>query len=213
MKTITRKLSFTDKTDWLWPDGDDKLAQVFNDVMDIDYIVKFIDYRGNCVQAGGACGVWPLRYSQLFDHVYTFEPMRENLECLEENIKGIGNITVSPCGLDSKQSVGSMKFDRTEHNNYGAVYFEQGKGSVMTTTIDSLNLDSCALIQLDIEGYELEALKGAAKTIDEHGPVIILEEKPLPQYPRRDCKLPRYYLESLGYSEVGRIKKDVVFKC
>lgn len=213
MKTIVRHLPFTDKTEWLWPDEDEKLVQVFDDVCDIDIIMSHVDQTRVCVQAGGACGVWPLRYSQLFDWVYTFEPMRENMECLARNIEGVKNIKSYGNALSDNQETGSMAFDRSEHNNYGAVYFKPGRGSVVTEKIDGLNLDCCDLIQLDIEGYEPEALRGAIQTIEAFRPVIVLEEKPLPQFSSRDYKEARYFIEGLGYKEVGRIKKDVIFKC
>jgi hypothetical protein len=41
--------------------------------------------------------------------------------------------------------------------------------------IDSLNLDACDLIQLDVEGYEQFAIQGARRTIEAHRPVIIAE--------------------------------------
>jgi len=212
MKIINRTLPFTDKTEWSWPDEDEKLVQVFDHVVDIDLTMKYIDNPRVCVQAGGACGVWPLRYAQLFETVHTFEPMALNRQCLNVNVKGYDNIIVHPFGLSDKNESGDMVFDRSEHNNYGAVYFKPGSGDVKTMTIDSLELDVCDLIQLDIEGYELEALQGAVETIVKCKPVVVLEEKPLPQL-SRDHKAPRYYLESLGYKEIDRVHKDVIFGC
>jgi hypothetical protein len=42
-------------------------------------------------------------------------------------------------------------------------------------TIDSLGLDSCDLIQLDVEGFEQYAIMGANATIQKFKPVIIAE--------------------------------------
>jgi len=211
MKTIKRKLLFTDIEYWAWPEEDEKLVQVFDHVSDIDLTMKYIVDPKVCVQAGGAAGIWPLRYAMLFEKVYTFEPMPENREALLANIEGIKNIQVSPHALSNKIETGGMVFDRSEHNNYGAVYFKPDAGDLTTTMIDMLELDRCDLIQLDIEGYELEALQGAEQTIKDHSPVIVLEEKPLPQL-TRDYLMPRQYLETIGYKEIDRIHKDVIFK-
>lgn len=213
MKIITRNLPWTSKTNWAWPEQDEKLVQVFEHVSDIDYIMQFVKTPLTCVQAGGAAGIWPLRFAMFFDDVYTFEPMLENREALYLNTIDAENVHVSKCALSNVETKGEMVFDRTEHNNYGAVYFKEGKGSVETTTIDLIGLGRCDLIQLDIEGYELEALKGAEETIKEFKPVIVLEEKPLPQLQGRDYRAPRKWLEQFGYKEVGAIHKDVVFAC
>lgn len=212
MKTIERSLPWTECTQWAWPEEDEKLVQVFDHVSDIDIFMRHIENPIVCVQAGGAAGIWPLRYAMFFERVYTFEPMTENREALQKNIAGADNITVSECALSNEVRQGRMVFDRSEHNNYGAVYFQEGDGEVKTTTIDSLDLERCDFIQLDIEGHELEALLGAAETIANYKPTIVLEEKPLPQL-IRDYKEPRKLLESMGYREVGRIHKDVIFQC
>lgn len=212
MKHIKRKLPFTNKNMWAWPDEDEKLVQVFEHVSDIDYMMEFVAGRNLCVQAGGACGVWPYRFSQYFEKVFTCEPMLENYQCLIENIEGLTNITPFNYALSYTEQFGNMVWDRSEHNNYGAVYFEQGAGYTQAIKIDDLQLEACDLIQLDIEGHELQALKGAQETIERFEPVIVLEEKPLKQL-KWDYDEPRKYLHNYGYMEVGRIHKDVIFKC
>jgi FkbM family methyltransferase len=47
--------------------------------------------------------------------------------------------------------------------------------TVRMLKIDSLKLERCDLIKLDIEGMELEALKGAEQTIDDYHPVLAIE--------------------------------------
>jgi hypothetical protein len=42
-------------------------------------------------------------------------------------------------------------------------------------TIDSLNLPDCSFIQLDVEYYELNVLRGALETIEKYKPVISCE--------------------------------------
>jgi hypothetical protein len=46
---------------------------------------------------------------------------------------------------------------------------------VPVITIDSLGLNACSLILLDVEGHELEVLQGAANTINQFHPGIIVE--------------------------------------
>ena len=217
MKIIKQELSFTDKQEWSWPDKDERLIGCFKQVADIEYIMKFIDERRVIVQAGGACGVWPYRFSQLFERVLTFEPSPENRECLIKNTEGVDNIKIHPYGLSSKVSKGRMTFELPiKSNNFGAQYFQEGEGDIETTTIDSAmeGVKYCDFIQLDIEGGELDALIGGFNTIKKYKPVICLEVKPLPQLTlrRENYKAASLLLEAMGYNEVGSIARDVIFK-
>jgi hypothetical protein len=55
--------------------------------------------------------------------------------------------------------------------------------------LDDLNLQPC-FIKLDIQGYELKALKGAQRTLRRHEPVLLIESP-------NDATLE--YLDALGY--------------
>ena len=163
-----------------------------------------------CVQAGGACGIWPLRYSQLFDEVYTFEPQPDNYKCLKFNINGSQNIRHFNAPLSNGHGKYTIHNDESERENCGAGYVIPDENGLRSMRIDDLDLPYCDLIQLDVEGHELEALQGGAETIGRHKPVIVLEEKPL-CHMRWNYKKPREWLESeFGYCEVAAIHRDVV---
>ena len=77
-------------------------------------------------------------------------------------------------------------------------------GTIPVIAIDTLNLRSCDLIQLDIEGGEYNALLGAVETIKEFKPVICLE-----WFENQEKLLS--ILNSLGYKEVADLKSDRIF--
>lgn len=209
-KTYTHPLPWTDKTDWQWPMGDRKLVQVFEHVSDIDRMMTHVSDHRICVQAGGACGVWPLRFSQLFEWVYTFEPQPENYQCLVNNTREAKNIIARHSPLTNDHQGYRVHNDIVERENYGAGYVVPDQTGVQSVRIDDLLLDSCGLIQLDIEGYELDALKGGRETIDAYRPTIVLEEKPL-NHVRGDHTAPRKWLEkNFGYELVDKIHRDVI---
>ena len=54
-------------------------------------------------------------------------------------------------------------------------YYADGEGSIKQYRIDDLELGCLDYLQLDVEGYELKALKGGRFTIDRYSPVIMLE--------------------------------------
>lgn len=212
-KTYSHALPWTDKVDWCWPAGDKKLVQVFEHVSDIDVFMPYVKDTKLCVQAGGACGVWPLRFSQLFDRVVTFEPQLENYYCLIDNIAGANNITVYHAPLSDVIQSYTIHNDIVERENWGAGYIVPDENGLPSIRIDDLSLDACDLIQLDIEGYELQALKGAAQTIERFKPVIVLEEKPL-NHVKCDPAAPRKWLETtFGYRLAERVHRDVILTC
>jgi FkbM family methyltransferase len=59
--------------------------------------------------------------------------------------------------------------------NLGGLGFGTDGEEVETITIDSLNLDRCDFIKLDLEGAEPLALSGATETIKKFHPAIIFE--------------------------------------
>lgn len=210
-KTYNHPLPWTDREDWLWPAGDRKLVQVFDHVADIDVFMEYVEGRDVCVQAGGACGVWPLRYSQLFGVVHTFEPQPENYHCLLENTADAANVVIWNAPLSDAVGRYSIHNDIHERENWGAGYCIPDPLGLVSMRIDDLGLEACDLIQLDIEGFELKALIGAAETIDAYRPTIVLEEKPLNHVIDKDPAEPRKWLErNFGYELVRTVHRDVI---
>lgn len=199
-----------DDRQWYWPDDDTKLIQVFDQVNDIDLIMQYVENRSVCIQAGGACGVWPRRFSELFSQVITFEPVAENYQCLKENIKDTSNIVTFNLALSNAKGSGGMLLHESEKGNAGAWYLSKSGTGTHTIAIDDLHLLECGLIQLDVEGAEREVIEGAAHTIKACKPTIVIEEKKLPQQPGSHLEA-RELLQSMGYKQAATIHRDVVF--
>lgn len=211
MKQIHNTFTWHKKPAWYWPNRDEKLKQVNDWVRDADIAFKHIKKFDLAVQAGGACGVWPVYLSNHFRRVITFEPVKENAEALKMNIEGIKNISFLPCALADKKTVLQMRVDDFEKNNSGAFYAGTEGQKTPAIAIDSLNLKACSFIALDLEGFEGKALQGAKETISKFKPVIMVEEKPLPHLKNNEHLEARRFLESIGYKQVDSIHRDVVF--
>lgn len=157
------------------------------------------------LQAGGCCGLYPLLYAQIFDRVITFEPDPLNFYCLSNNCKGDKYIKMNAALSDKG---GMKKFSVHSVDNVGMHSFAKGpyQYDVLTMTIDSLNLEELSLLQLDVEGHELAALKGAAKTIKKFKPIMLIEIT-------SDEEETIKYVESMGYriDDVFGIEKNYVF--
>lgn len=206
VKTITRE-----GREWAWPEYDTELIRVFDQYRDIDTIVKHCSQRRMAVQAGGAMGVWPWYLAQKFGHVYTFEADHYNYMCLARNVDGIENVTAVHCALTHQPRLFHIERHVTEQTNAGAGYVRPGgeiAGMRLDDALSSSNVP-CDLLCLDVEGAEGDVLLGADAIIRHWRPVVVIEEKELPQGIAINA---RSILEDFGYTERARIHRDVVFK-
>lgn len=199
---------------WWWPTTDTKLAQVFHHKSDIDLILDYVDDFSLCVQAGGAVGVWPIEFAKHFELVCTFEPDPTNYECLKRNVAKAGKVNIihRHAALGETEKKIHIVRDECHVDNCGAGYAVEG-GDTDCITIDGLGLRSCGLIQLDIEGYEINALRGATETIESFRPVIVLEVKPHPQLKGRKEYLnaEKFLLEQMGYTLTAAFNRDRLY--
>jgi FkbM family methyltransferase len=75
-------------------------------------------------------------------------------------------------------SLGSLELRTSPNNEFIGQRIDYSDGNlrpVSAITIDSLNLARIDFIKIDIEGMEMEALAGAAQSIDHHRPVLLIE--------------------------------------
>jgi FkbM family methyltransferase len=233
LRIIKRNFPWTTCGIWRWPVDDRKLLQVIDDVADVDRIMTHLDDLDPdavCIQAGGACGVWPARLALEFGQVLTFEPLASNLDCLRTNTADLANVTVFPGALGNPPP-GELRFVTMEqHQNE-----KHNAGSHQVAAVAELDPEArvpeditylfgidkhvlpdlsgpLAAIMLDVEGFEIPALQGAERAIDMYSPLIVVEDKGLStRYGHRKGDV-EHWLRERGYEVVDRIKRDVVLK-
>ena len=184
-----------------WPEHDRHArGAILGALPDLAHYVSLCPEKRVAVQAGGNVGVWPKELAKHFKEVLTFEPDAVNFACLTRNVTESNVMTFRVALGDELKSVGMAR----HAFNCGAHQVD-GEGDIPMRTIDSLNLEHCDLIQLDIEGHERQALLGAKETIQRCRPVIVLEEKGLGESPRD-------LLEAWGYIVTGQRARDVIYQ-
>jgi FkbM family methyltransferase len=138
-------------------------------------VMKYLRKHDTVVTAGGNQGMYTRFYSYRFKTVYSFEPDPLNFHCLVVNNQA-DNVIKIQAALGSENKL--VRINRNGYTNTGTWGVDQNttEGAIIPQlTIDTLGLTDLDLLQLDVEGYEINAIKGAKKTIEKFRPVVILE--------------------------------------
>ena len=184
----------------------------------ITSVNSFVKRKQTVLQAGGNCGIYTREYAQHYENVYTFEPDATNMNCLVLNTSDCNNIIKFQACMGESQGmtaiqnpleimdIGSIhvKTPKELHENMLVV---ESKANIPILTIDDIAFSTLDLIHLDIEGYELFALKGGSNTIKKYKPVIVLEvcedgHSEKYGYNRNDLEI---FLQSLDYVFIEKI--------
>ncbi len=171
-------------------------------IKDRDNFLKYVKNRNLVVQAGGNCGMYARFYGNYFKNIFTFEPQENNFSCLDLNCQGdqYHKFNVGLGSSITKADISHISKTNKRTNMGAWKITENPDGPINLITIDSLDLPTCDLIHLDIEGYESFALQGAEKTIKKFNPVIILEEGHGSEI-----------AESFGYSLKEKLTSDWIY--
>ena len=135
------------------------------------------DYLAN--NAGAHIGTVSIPLSNIYNQVLAFEPVKENYDLLEINIKlnNIENISTANLGLSNKNTTAVL----TQHDNNSGSYYMKEIENTNNEGFNIIKLDeftfniSVDFIKIDTEGSELYVLEGAYNTIVKYKPMIQIE--------------------------------------
>lgn len=174
------------KTDW--------------EVSHLNMLKKYVKNWNVVFQSGGNQGMYPALLSQLFQVVYTFEPDPLNFHCLVNNCQKDSIVKINAALAETNKMI-HVKRD-VAMDNTGQHTVHDG-GYIPALTIDSFFPEVLDLIYLDIEGYELNALRGALRNIEKFKPVIFAE--------RGDTYEIRELLAPFGYKVRESSVSDTIY--
>ncbi len=140
--------------------------------------------------------------------VFAIEPDEQNIETLKRNIahNKLENITIVPLALWSEQCTKEFHISRRpgEHSllSYDNELFSKGRTrAIQCDTLDNIFRDFKRVnyLKMDIEGAEIEALKGAKNLLSKLSPNLLIEAlHEVNGSPAYKTLVP--YLQKLGYS-------------
>lgn len=144
-------------------------------------ISKFIEPSDSAIDCGANIGNHSIHFfADKFKKVYAFEPNPDVFTILKLNSKHYPNIQPIPLAVSNvaesntltiiPHHIGASRIDSADHS--------ANTISITTTTLTDFfakSSDRIALIKIDIEGHEEQAIDGAIDVITKHRPVIFFE--------------------------------------
>jgi FkbM family methyltransferase len=158
---------------------------------EIDIITSYIRPKSLVLDIGACLGLYTvplaLRAAATDGALVAFEPVSGNLDVLRRNVglnRLAGSVTIHPFGLgdDSFSEVIGIERGGTGNAVIGLVERndlvpQDEQETIAVRRLDDLELPNlpCSLIKMDVEGFEMAALRGADAYISRHRPVIFGE--------------------------------------
>ena len=117
---------------------------------------------------GQAVGPW--------GRVYAFEPQRKLFRELIQNIRlnGLDNVVPLRYALGSGPAR-IIEMNVATEGNEGGTAVGSGGDPAELRSLDDFGFEDVSLIKIDVEGFEMEVLRGAVETISRSRPVLIIE--------------------------------------
>lgn len=153
------------------------------------------------------------RFPALAFHSFEVQPPIYYQLCANLLLNGLGNVQAHPFGLAQAASeievplpnyadeinIGSFSLDPEMRQSVRGQEFTGETVRVKVVNLDSLFLEQVRLVKIDVEGLELEVLRGAAGTLLRSGfPPIIYEAWNFDWYAPKKAAI-EAFLKGLGY--------------
>ena len=172
--------------------------------------LEYVTDYSRAVDVGAHVGLWSRDLAGRFQHVLAFEPLAINRECLEQNVPR-DVVDIMAMALGNHHGAVSMEVPEELTTGPTRIAVER-KGWIPIGRLDDFELDSLGYIKIDVEGFELQVLKGAEQTLRRHQPIVIVEQKGFGHEHFGETE--RYaavrYLEGLGAEVLDRIVDDFI---
>jgi len=173
-------------------------------------LLKFLDYCKtqnkkfkNVIDIGAWCGTWSKAIEPFARSVISFEPDKVHFECLQRNC----TINCIPRLEAVGSRIGTISLTQ---DNFTQAKRIDTSGDIKLVTLDSTGYENVDLIKIDVEGYEMEVLKGAGKLLETVQYIMIELNNNSKKYGSSNIEIENY-LRSLGFKVLMEHWPDKVF--
>lgn len=197
---------YTEKQDLYFQQAKENYERAFR-----NFYEEFLDKTKNALDIGSNIGFHTIFMSQKAKKVVAVDADREMCEVLKENLKlnNITNVEVINAVVDEEDKNETefwvSRYARSQSTKFFHDFRSKEKIVVQSITGDTIvkeyfNNEPIHLIKIDVEGYELEVLKGLKKTLEKNNCVVAFEwNHELLQYRKIKSEDILNLLESFGF--------------
>jgi FkbM family methyltransferase len=168
-----------------------------------DHCKKHNKKFNHILDIGAWVGTWSMAMNEYCGRVVAFEPESVHYECLVKNVGE--DIETHQLAVGAEEKMISLSQDDFTQSKRVL-----GEGTIPMVTIDSLQLDDVDMIKIDVEGYEMEVLKGAAKTLENVQYLMIELNNNTKKYGSSNIDVEKH-ISSLGFKVLIDSWPDKVF--
>lgn len=153
------------------------------------------------IDIGANFGIYSYHFKDQATHIHAFEPLSDackylqasrlnNLDLYNVALSNDFNEQILYVPIESRKPIYAL----SSFNNRPETYIEI---KVKKQRLDEYHLNNIGLIKIDVEGHEMEVLKGALRTIRNDMPTLLVEIEA--RHTGNKITDPVDFLENLGY--------------
>ena len=175
------------------------------------------------IDIGANIGLWSKDLSSFFDQLICFEPNNFCIDYLKKNINlkksiinsfALGskneekNLLIHSTNSGASSFINKTKtgYDSKLNPIYGEFSDDTKSLSVKVKKLDNFNFVNVDFIKIDVQGFELEVLKGAKETLAKNDPILCIEED------SPDDSQSLKFLKKNNYEIIDIINKEYILK-
>lgn len=187
----------------------------------VAWVAQYLkEHSGSMIHAGAFSGDLLPQLCASATYVYAWEPVSYNCKAARRTLKHNNIINCKLRNAALSNTAGTIDIVTQfkggyllgglccvlDNNTVSSPLLAQAQDP-LTETVDAVKIDDYSyldlkIIHLDLEGWELSALKGAFRTIKEHRPIIIVEDT---EYKTKDL------LSNWNYKFIKSVGSDRVY--
>jgi FkbM family methyltransferase len=184
-------------------DESDKLSlrilnsKTFWGVGELEKSIEHINKSSTVIDCGANIGNHTVFWGMFCKKVIAFEPFKANFDLLEKNIAA-NSINAEAHRLVMSDTVGRFSSTEITPNLGGIRFLKDDNGEYHSNTLDNIVKNKVDLLKIDVEGDEVEVLRGAKRILQEDHPTLFIEVHFIRDNMDKECL---EVLKQYGYQE------------